>query len=161
MATGEGPTRFAIGVLEDATDAAAFRTAIGAGSGSGTGDVVGPASAVDDRIATFDGTTGKLIQDSGTLISGLALASHTHPQSDVTGLVAALAAKSDVGHAHAGADITSGTVAAARLPTLDAITAPVASVNFADQQALSFRIENRTSDPVSPTTGQLWLRTDL
>lgn len=33
------------------------------------GDVVGPASAVDDRIATFDGTTGKLIQDGGkTLI---------------------------------------------------------------------------------------------
>ena len=45
--------------------------------------------------------------------------------------------------------------------TLDAIDAPVASVNFADQQALSFRIENRTSDPVSPTTGQVWLRTNL
>lgn len=35
------------------------------------GDVVGPASAVDDRIATFDGTTGKLIQDGGTTIAGL------------------------------------------------------------------------------------------
>lgn len=37
----------------------------------GTGDVVGPASAVDDRIATFDGATGKLIQDSGVLISAV------------------------------------------------------------------------------------------
>lgn len=37
----------------------------------GTGDVVGPASAVDDRIATFDGATGKLIQDSGVLISAI------------------------------------------------------------------------------------------
>jgi len=30
-----------------------------------TGDVVGPASAVDDNFAAFDGTTGKLIKDSG------------------------------------------------------------------------------------------------
>jgi hypothetical protein len=44
----------------------------------GTGDVVGPASSVDARIATFNGTTGKLIQDSGTLISGLATSTHTH-----------------------------------------------------------------------------------
>jgi hypothetical protein len=35
------------------------------------GDVVGPASAVDDRIATFDGTTGKLIQDGGSTIAGI------------------------------------------------------------------------------------------
>lgn len=43
--------------------AADFRTAIGAGTG--TGDVVGPASAVADNIASFNGTTGKLIKDSG------------------------------------------------------------------------------------------------
>lgn len=36
------------------------------------GDVVGPSSAVDDRIATFDGTTGKLIQDGGYSISDIA-----------------------------------------------------------------------------------------
>jgi hypothetical protein len=33
-------------------------------SGSGAGDVVGPASAVNDRLVAFDGTTGKLIKDS-------------------------------------------------------------------------------------------------
>jgi hypothetical protein len=33
-------------------------------AGSGTGDVVGPASAVNDRLVAFDGTTGKLIKDS-------------------------------------------------------------------------------------------------
>lgn len=37
--------------------------------GSGTGDVVGPASAVDDRIAVFNGTTGKLIKDGGKTLS--------------------------------------------------------------------------------------------
>ena len=80
-AEGKGPTRFAIEVLEDATDAAAFRLAIGAAGGS-TGDVVGPASAVADRIATFDGTTGKLLKDSGTLISGLAAASRRPGPTD-------------------------------------------------------------------------------
>jgi hypothetical protein len=45
-----------------------FESATGdwvASTPAGGGDVVGPASSVDDRIATFDGITGKLIQDSG------------------------------------------------------------------------------------------------
>ena len=51
----------------------AFLRAEGSESGgSGTGDVVGPASSTDDNIATFDGTTGKLIQDGGTSIANLA-----------------------------------------------------------------------------------------
>lgn len=41
-------------------------------NGTGTGDVVGPDSAVADRIAVFDGTTGKLIKDGGSTIAGLA-----------------------------------------------------------------------------------------
>jgi hypothetical protein len=36
---------------------------------SATGDVVGPASATDNAIARFDGTTGKLIQNSGITIA--------------------------------------------------------------------------------------------
>lgn len=40
-------------------------------AGSGSGDVVGPGSAVDDRIATFNGTTGKLIQDGGSTIADI------------------------------------------------------------------------------------------
>jgi hypothetical protein len=41
-------------------------------SGSGAGDVTGPASAVADRIAVYNGTTGKVIKDGGKLISELA-----------------------------------------------------------------------------------------
>jgi hypothetical protein len=37
-------------------------------SGSGSGDVVGPASATDNAVARFDTTTGKLIQNSGVTI---------------------------------------------------------------------------------------------
>jgi hypothetical protein len=47
-------------------DAATFRTAIGAGVGSG--DVVGPSSATDNAVARYDTTTGKLIQNSLVLI---------------------------------------------------------------------------------------------
>ncbi len=43
---------------------------VGAGSSSG-GDVYGPASSVDNRVAFFDGTTGKLIKDSGLTLSGV------------------------------------------------------------------------------------------
>ena len=46
-------------------------TSTAAGGGGGTGDVVGPVSSVNDRIATFSGTTGKLIKDSGTLVTAV------------------------------------------------------------------------------------------
>lgn len=49
-----------------ALDAATFRAAIGAGTGGG--DASGPASATDNAIARFDGTTGKLVQDSALTI---------------------------------------------------------------------------------------------
>lgn len=34
-------------------------------TGAGNGDVVGPGSAVNNRLAAFNGTTGKLLKDSG------------------------------------------------------------------------------------------------
>jgi hypothetical protein len=40
-------------------------------SGGGSGDVVGPASAVDNSIAAFDGTTGKLIKDGGVDVTSV------------------------------------------------------------------------------------------
>lgn len=43
---------------------------LGSGGG-GSGDVVGPGSAVADRIAVFDGATGKLLKDGGLTVSDL------------------------------------------------------------------------------------------
>lgn len=43
--------------------------------GTGTGDVVGPASAVTNRIAVFSGTTGKLIKDGGVSLSDVSSSS--------------------------------------------------------------------------------------
>ncbi|RAZ90164.1 hypothetical protein DPM33_15155 [Mesorhizobium hawassense] len=37
----------------------------------GTGDVVGPGSAVDSNVAAFNTTTGKLIKDGGVSVAGL------------------------------------------------------------------------------------------
>lgn len=39
---------------------------------SGSGDVVGPASATDSAIVLFDGTTGKLVKDSAVAVTTLA-----------------------------------------------------------------------------------------
>lgn len=36
----------------------------------GTGNVVGPASATNNAVAVYDGTTGKLIKDSGATVDG-------------------------------------------------------------------------------------------
>lgn len=38
---------------------------------TGGGDVVGPASATDNHIAAFDGTTGKLLKSGGYTVAGL------------------------------------------------------------------------------------------
>jgi hypothetical protein len=43
------------------------------------GDVVGPGSSVDDRVAFFDGTTGKLIKDSGVTLAGSNTGDQTLP----------------------------------------------------------------------------------
>ena len=55
---------------------------------AGSGNVVGPASAVDSNFAAFDTTTGKLIKDSGS--SALSFA------SSVTSAIAASAVRYDV-----------------------------------------------------------------
>lgn len=44
-----------------------FVWAINASTG-GTGDVIGPASSTDEAVVRFDGTTGKLLQDSNVTI---------------------------------------------------------------------------------------------
>lgn len=45
-----------------------IRQMVNTASGGGSGDVVGPASATDNAIARYDGTTGKLLQNSATTI---------------------------------------------------------------------------------------------
>lgn len=94
-----------------------------AGSGSGSGDVAGPASSVTNNIALFDGTTGKIIKDSGANLSSY-LTSFTEADPTVPSHVKAItttnisnwdSAFSYGNHASAGylTGITSGDVTTA------------------------------------------------
>jgi hypothetical protein len=55
------------------------------------GSVRGPGVAVNNRVATFNGTTGNLIKDSGTLITGLATSGANSNITSLTGLTTPLA----------------------------------------------------------------------
>jgi hypothetical protein len=68
------PARLAVGtngqvLTADSAEATGMKWAA-AGGGGGSGDVVGPSSAVNNKVVLFDGTTGKLIKDSGLSLSG-------------------------------------------------------------------------------------------
>jgi F5/8 type C domain len=89
-------------------------------NGTGTGDVVGPASSVATRLARFSGTTGKLLADGGTdaalvqgVLNGLSTAQGAVMYRDATGWVAL--APGTTGQAlitgGAGANPSWGTVA--------------------------------------------------
>lgn len=72
--------------------------------GLGSGDVVGPASAVTGNVVLFDGTTGKLIKDSGLALSG----SNTGDQT-----LASLGAQAALGYTPTNALIVPSTGPAA------------------------------------------------
>jgi len=80
--------------------------------GGGSGNVVGPASSVNNRIALFSGTTGRVLQDGGQTISGLQTAIdgkaalvHSHVIADTTGLQTALDGKIGIPGSSAQGDI--------------------------------------------------------
>jgi hypothetical protein len=56
--------------------------------GGGTGDVSGPASAVDGNIVSFDTTTGKLIKDGGKTIAEIEAEIPATPAGGFAGLTA-------------------------------------------------------------------------
>lgn len=62
LATGQGADIYSNG--------ANYFAQVGKSSGAGSGDVVGPGSAVDNNCVAFDGTTGKLIKDAGAACGG-------------------------------------------------------------------------------------------
>jgi hypothetical protein len=58
-------------------------------TGGGTGDVVGPVSATDNALARFDSTTGKLIQNSASVLSDDGALTLANNSGANTGMVAA------------------------------------------------------------------------
>lgn len=78
------------------------------GGGGGSGDVVGPASATDDRIAAFDGTTGKLIKQGSVTAS--AVASHLGSTSNPHSVTAAQVGADPTGTAASAVSAHSGAI---------------------------------------------------
>lgn len=71
------------------TSAAVFNFTIPRGdtgaAGAGTGDVIGPSTAANNNIAVFDGTTGKLIEDSGIGLFDFKTVAFSGNYADLTG----------------------------------------------------------------------------
>lgn len=78
------------------------------------GDVTSGTFAIG-LIPTGTTSSTVCIGNDGRLNDARTPLAHTHPQSDVTNLVTDLAGKAAAVHTHDAADITSGTVATARL----------------------------------------------
>ena len=73
------------------------------GGGGGSGDVVGPASAVNNNIAVYDTTTGKLVKDGGATVAGVRDRSTHTGEEPITALD--IDGGTDIGAALADADL--------------------------------------------------------
>ena len=95
----------------------------------GSGDVDGPASSVDDRIATFDGTTGKLLQDGGKTIAEVRLIEQ-NSQSTAYTLVLGDGSKHML---HPSADTTARTFT---IPANSSVAYPIGTaITFVNQNS--------------------------
>jgi hypothetical protein len=121
-----------------------------AANGSGSGDVVGPASATADAVALFDGTTGKLLKNGSTIAEIQRIAQNS--QSGAYTLVLSDAGKHIL---HPSADTTPRTFT---IPANSSVAFPVGTaVTFVNQNAagaISIAITTDTMRLAGPgTTG--------
>lgn len=87
-------------------------------SGSGVGDVVGPATSTDSNVVTFNGTTGKIVKDSGIASTNLATLSGTQT---ITGAKTFSATTTFTGNISAN----SLTISPTELGYLDGVTSAI------------------------------------
>lgn len=99
------------------------------GGGGGTGDVTGPASSVNDSVAVFNGTTGKIIKDGGKTIAQIRQIEQNSQSSAYT-LVLADAGKHLL---HPSADTTARIFT---IPANSSVAFPIGTaITFVNQNA--------------------------
>jgi hypothetical protein len=113
---------------------------------------------IEAAVVPVGGTTGQVLKKNSsgdydydwaaddTGATSVAWGDITGTLASQTDLNSALGGKSNTGHTHPQSDVTN-------------LTTDLAAK--ANSNGTNFVIENRTSDPGSPATGQIWLRTDL
>lgn len=154
-----------------ATDKLLGRSTAGAGDVEEIACTAAGRALLDDADNTAQRSTlglGTLATQSGTF-SGTSSGTNTGDQTSIVGITGTKAefdtAVSDGNILYVGdaptAHATSHKLGGSDVILLNEFGNPTGSVEFNQQQALQFRLENRTSDPGSPAVGQMWLRTDL
>lgn len=104
--------------------AGAWEPAAGGGGGGGSGDVVGPASSTDNRVALFDGTSGKLLKQAGK----------TFNESRIQSIIVACSDEST--------NLTTGTAKATfRMPYAFTLTQVRASLSAAQASGSIFTVD--------------------
>lgn len=116
---------------------------------SGTFDLVG--SSGGGAVDSVNGQTGVVVLDADD-IDDAATAQKFVTASDLTTL--SNTSGTNTGDQTSIVGIT-GTMSEFNTAVTDG------NILFNDAEGLGFRFENRTSDPGTPTVGQVWLRTDL
>ena len=105
--------------------------------GGGTGNVVGPASSTDNALVRFDGTTGKLLQNSGAALND----------------AGALTVPGSITSASGGVTATSGSIAGSILQATTQIEANGSVVIDNTQRGFLKNVQNEVA--VHSTTGTL------
>lgn len=107
---------------------------------SGSGDVAGPASSVADNIATFNGTTGKIIKDGGATIAEV----RSIPQNSQSAAYTLVLSDAGKHIFHPSADTTARTWT---IPANASVAFPIGTaVTFINQDSAGVITISITSD---------------
>lgn len=105
---------------------------------TGTGNVVGPASATDEAIARYNGTTGKIIQNSLVTISDTGV---TVFQNGTLGapIIGFVGSASDTGFYSSGANVVDLAVSGNHMMSVSATSFGVTGAFFSFEQGLQMK----------------------
>lgn len=122
------------------------------------GSVSGPVSSVDNAITRFDGTTGKIIQNSSVTISDAGIVAGSSIDADTNTITNIKNADIKAGAAIDAAKIADGSVSNAEFQTLDGVTSSIQTqLNAkASSSALTTHV-NDVANPHAVTKTQVGL----